>query len=76
VSTLPSTKLDNALLRAFKKHEATTYAADAAIVAGVVMIQHGDEAGRVLELAAKIAREAVADLDARKGPADPDGAGS
>jgi hypothetical protein len=59
-STLQSPRIEEALERAFRKHTAESFATDAALVAAVVVKHHGDDAARVLELAAQIARETKA----------------
>jgi hypothetical protein len=56
-STLQSPKIEEALERAFRTHTAESFATDAALVAAVVVKHHGDDAGRVLELATQIAKE-------------------
>lgn len=62
MSALPP-KIEDALERAFRKHEAESFATDAALVAAVLIKQHGDDAARVLQLALKIARETREDVD-------------
>jgi alpha/beta superfamily hydrolase len=57
---LQSPKIEEALERAFKNHAAESFASDAALVAAVVVKHHGDDAARVLELAAQITRETKA----------------
>jgi hypothetical protein len=68
MSTLQSPKIEEALERAFRKHEAESFATDAALVAAVVVKHHGDDAGRVLELATQIARETKASFEPRSTP--------
>jgi len=57
-------KVESALERAFHANAHESLAADATLIAGLVIKHYGDgEAARVLTLAAKLCRETVADLD-------------
>lgn len=74
--TILGKKLEDALVRAFRTHEADSYATDAALVAAVLINQHGDAAGHVLELAAKMANETKGSFEPVPNPlsyAEPDG---
>lgn len=62
-----STPLAKALDRALLKVEGESYATDAAAVAHICIRFHGDEAHRVLSLAAQLAAETVVTATAEEG---------